>query len=691
MIFKPTNLKKNLLLPLLFAVTFSASAQLQWERIFPQPTENLITDLVFLNPLEGVFCTSFETFTTSNGGETWDGVEFGGSYVLEAHEQAIASLTTTGRLFISYDGGNNWELRFDGSANEIDLREVSFTNANEITLLGRDSDFIKRLYRSTDAGLSWDTLDVSLPSGARQLSVIDGDTLFVAWSGSIYKSENSGSSLSLSYESPNSGTEITVLQVMNDTTIYGIGSKGAFFKTVDRGETWETTTIIEVSGSEFLSQMHFSDPMNGYASMSSGRFFRTNDGGNTWIELLTFDAFNYSDLTSIFALSAELLYGGGEGGILFKTTDAFESFTANTIPLDRAEAIELADENTAYLKGREVLYRFDLVTEEYIEVEPYWEGSDSKNSFHFFDDQTGMGLSEDGLFRKTTDGAISWTEIEVDDAPEGEFMAFEFVDEENGIILEETSTLWKTTNAGLDWVVIFEGDVEVFDAVSTNLFFLVNRAESGQMSLLRSTDGGENWAELVDLYGFFYSEIYFLDESTGFAVSNFGTRRTDDAGESWQLVSSGISDIRFVDDGVGLALNSQEVYFTNDGGVNWSPAGPATGANSYATDGSRIVTLNDLYAIHTAPINTLSTKVASESNNSLIVYPNPASDELTVVIPDGRWSTYEVIDINGKMLSRGTIQNQELLMIDFREIAAGFYLIRLSGEEAVMEAKVIKQ
>jgi hypothetical protein len=294
--------------------------------------------------------------------------------------------------------------------------------------------------------------------------------------------------------------------------------------------------------------------------------------------------------------------------------------------------------------------------------------------------------------RKTTDGAMSWTDINVDESPSGQFTDFEFVDVENGIMLEETSTLWKTSNGGADWEEIFEGDVQVFDAVSADLFLLVNRDEDGQMSLLRTTDGGEDWTELSDFFAFFYFELHFINESTGFVRSNFGTSRTDDAGETWELDNSGVSHFQFVNDEIGIGLQSLEVYFTNDGGVNWSPATPNSGfVSDYSIKGDRIVALNLFHAIHTAPINTLSTEEANRENQPLLIYPNPASDDLTVVVPAGQWSRYEVVDITGKVLLSRKVQNQGILPVDFRDFASGIYIIRIIGDEASVQAKMIKK
>ncbi|MCZ4410565.1 T9SS type A sorting domain-containing protein [Cryomorphaceae bacterium 1068] len=682
---------KIYLLVLLITLTFSASAQLEWDRLMPQPTENWIQDIVFINPSQGVMCTFYQTFSTSNGGETWEGVELGGSSVLEVHEQTIAALGG-GRLFMSYDGGIDWELKFDGVPNGVALNDVSFSSSSEITLLGRDSNSIKRLYRSNDSGQTWDTLNVAMPSNARFLNVISGDTFFFVWGGAVYKTENGGNTLNLSYESPNSNADITELQILNDSTLYGIDDAGSFFKTGDSGETWETVDIVESWMPANFNDMHFSDSMNGYTTSYNHLIYRTGDGGETWTELSDFDFFNFPYIFSIYSLSQETLYCGGEGGVIFTTTDGLESVNANAVPLDDARAIDLADENIAFVKGSEMFYRLDLETGEYLEVQPYWDESDTKNAFVFFDDETGFGLDQEGQLRKTTDGAMTWSEIDLVQSPSGQFTDFEFVDENNGILLEGTTTLWKTNNSGSNWEEIFEGDVQVFDAVSETLFFLINRDEDGQMSLLRSTDGGENWTELADFFAFFYFELHFLNESTGFVSSNFGTSRTDDAGETWELDNSGVSHFQFVNDEIGIGLQSQEVYFTNDGGMTWSPTGPNSGfVADYSIAGDRIVALNRLHAIHTAPINTLSTEEIAGSSQPLLIYPNPASDDLTVVFPDGQWSQYEVVDITGKVLLSKKVQNQGILRVDLRDFSSGIYIIRIIGDEASVQAKMIKK
>ncbi|MFK7787415.1 MAG: S8 family serine peptidase [Crocinitomicaceae bacterium] len=81
------------------------------------------------------------------------------------------------------------------------------------------------------------------------------------------------------------------------------------------------------------------------------------------------------------------------------------------------------------------------------------------------------------------------------------------------------------------------------------------------------------------------------------------------------------------------------------------------------------------------------TPVGSEGSH-FEVYPNPVSDLLYVEINSNRQQSYQVLDLNGKLLFEGVLENS---MIDFSALATGVYIMKITDGTKTITEKVIKK
>jgi len=103
-----------------------------------------------------------------------------------------------------------------------------------------------------------------------------------------------------------------------------------------------------------------------------------------------------------------------------------------------------------------------------------------------------------------------------------------------------------------------------------------------------TADGGMNWAE-VKLDDAPYS-LFFLDDSTGWMVTERGIWKTDESGRTWKRLSKhspgSLLRVWFLDSKHGFAVGLQKtVLETTDGGKNWKPVKAAketTGNEDFA-------------------------------------------------------------------------------------------------------------
>ncbi len=123
-----------------------------------------------------------------------------------------------------------------------------------------------------------------------------------------------------------------------------------------------------------------------------------------------------------------------------------------------------------------------------------------------------------------------------------------------------------------------------FSFIDTNNGFAVG----ARGTILRTTDGGNNWDILAsgtedDLYG-----VAYTDPNTGTVVGNFGAiLRTTDAGNHWTIQRDGMTDVlfgvSFTDANTGTAVGSDGLILrTTDGGANWT--NQASGISSILND-----------------------------------------------------------------------------------------------------------
>ncbi len=92
--------------------------------------------------------------------------------------------------------------------------------------------------------------------------------------------------------------------------------------------------------------------------------------------------------------------------------------------------------------------------------------------------------------------------------------------------------------------------------------------------IYRTNDAGESWQEMPSGLNDVFVNIYFINNNMGFVRTAEGDLyRTHDGGENWALAnppSSKINDFTFVNDTVGYACSDGAVFKTIDTGITWA-------------------------------------------------------------------------------------------------------------------------
>ena len=110
---------------------------------------------------------------------------------------------------------------------------------------------------------------------------------------------------------------------------------------------------------------------------------------------------------------------------------------------------------------------------------------------------------------------------------------------------------------------------------------------TGNGSILRTIDGGENWVRMNTASNAAMTRLHFIDKFTGWAVGASSTiQKTTDGGQSWTMVSSGVgsglNDIHFPTANFGCVVgNTGLVRVSSNGGSSWGTV--TSGVNTTLT------------------------------------------------------------------------------------------------------------
>ncbi len=229
-----------------------------------------------------------------------------------------------------------------------------------------------------------------------------------------------------------------------------------------------------------------------------------------------------------------------EHGELLSSTDGGASWTTDTLTNTALLDIQLLDNEKMVLTGYEgrYLYKTNALTSwqnnEQAEAEPI-------NAIHFYNENTGVAVG-------------------------GKNFAF-------GIIYR-----WNNINGTAD-TIHYPLSHELRDVQFTN----ENTVHTvGYGYVAKSDDGGLNW-QAADIQGDFFYALHFPTEQTGYAVGVSGTIiKTTDGGENWEKIRNGNSlfvtnkkfrDVWFKDESIGYIIGDNGLFWqTNDGGDSWKVA-----------------------------------------------------------------------------------------------------------------------
>ena len=162
----------------------------------------------------------------------------------------------------------------------------------------------------------------------------------------------------------------------------------------------------------------------------------------------------------------------------------------------------------------------------------------------FINETIGFAISNFGAIIKTTEGGFKWEQLS---SPVNFFLSrIQFTESQTGYIIGGDTTggyLLKTVDAGQTWQL---RNLDTPDKVMpTDMFFLNNTSGfiSGKKLFRKTTDGGRTWSEVMGAVSENINDVSFKNAVEGYATSDNGKYfKTVDGGKTWQSMLSNTSD-----------------------------------------------------------------------------------------------------------------------------------------------------
>lgn len=401
------------------------------------------------------------------------------------------------------------------------------------------------IIKTGNRGLSWELMDSVTPYNL--------NAIHLASETNGYAVGNYGTILGLNsqgqWENESSGSFYNLYGVAHsdEGTIYAVGYQGLVLK--KSGGSWAEV----VSGTVMsLYSIAFADAQNGLIVGDSGLIMRTGNGGQSWEQVVT--QFG-SPLNAVCYASNDVAFIAGNSGTILKTSNGGQSWT-----------------NIAHPTVGNNLF-----------------------SIHFFDEDNGFVSGASGSLMATTNGGASWVvknpgtslslnAIQLLHPKVDAICDTILVCGHNGIILRTAAcdsliNISKGTNESLSSIQF----------ISANKGFAVGGHLFNNSPLILHTDDGENWEPLkVDTINRFLNDLFFLNSQYGcISGSNGSIYRTEDGGESWIPLPSGVTrnlySIRALSPQLVFAVGAQGTLIrTISGDTTWQSLSSGTTKNLYS-------------------------------------------------------------------------------------------------------------
>jgi len=676
-----------------------------WEMLSDGYSENScfdFKDIFFIDNEIGFIVNADEgcILKTSNGGKTWSSQQTvsGGFFraISFFDDSTGVAVGDNGIIARTTDTGNTWNIVESNTTNNI--LDISIGNGN----VGYASG-VGVLLKTTDGGNHWSNCLTTPYYTAKTYNAVDfinADTGFIITGYEVYKTFNGGQTLLYSYnyggkdiffvngnvgfmtpcntaglyKTTNGGVTWTQVQLstmginsiwfISQDTGFAVGDK--LFITTDGGDSWSTGNV---SGYSNLNKVFFNPEGIGFIINQSNEVLKTTDTGKSWFFIKERSA----DLYDVFFADTYHGYAIGNNRRIKITNDGGLNWvTYSNEAFYSPQKLFFTDSLNGYVIGNKTLIR---TTDGGKDWNTIYTNEVTINDVFYLENSKGFIVCNNGVIKSSTDSGYSWTALT--SGTQENLTSIDFADNTTGIVAGENGTILRTTDQGNTWTIISEGQDVSYNRVQFTSEFtgylIGNGGDDGKTVLLKTTDKGLTWNIIKEYDNWFlFQDMFFVDDVSGYILAGDmfekAIYKTEDSGLNLELIYPYYT---FGDD------RCKSLFF-----------------NTY-TNGYVVGLDNTIIRIGSGPILTGVNDPDNSYFSKLMIYPNPATNEFVVKVPDNQFNgevKINVIDIFGRCIYSSTLEkDQKTKSIVINDHANGLYIVHLSDGKQNLQAKLVYQ
>lgn len=315
----------------------------------------------------------------------------------------------------------------------------------------------------------------------------------------------------------------TVFTTHNLQTVYEYNSLNQLTRQSvpdhDKMDIWYLEDAAGIPSGMNVADVYYSDANNGFLVGNIGSdayIYKTSDGGYNWNRVTDI---RLHDMLKVQMIDTDKGFAVGNHGLFLKTIDGGQNW----------------------------------------KIMPVWTEGVTANltSLYFKDEDNGIVIGESGFCRKTDDGGETWSTVT--GLGSENLLSISFKDASAGYISADSSgyaKVYSTGNWGSNWTTTNihkktrAGEVRRVYMINSNDGF----AAGTEGTLMRTSDGGENWWQIACGMTLNINNLYFKDTDKGIVL--------DANGKFWQTTNGGLDWIALSAAGV---YNSFHIYNKTDG------------------------------------------------------------------------------------------------------------------------------
>jgi photosystem II stability/assembly factor-like uncharacterized protein len=639
--------------------------------------------------------------------------------------------STSGMIFKSTDAGATWNLL--GTIGNSIVNKILINPSNTNTMFATAENV--GIYRSTDGGVNW-SQPVSDNRGY-DIEFKPGDLSVVYASGSGFHKSTDGGATFTTIGGFSSGAKMIGVSADDPNVVYVLEALnnrfGGFYTSSNSGGSF---TKLNHGSLNFFGYSTSGNDNNGQAPRDMGIAVNPNNVDEVHIAgLLTWRSTNggvnftctsdwipgnaasqnigycHSDVddlqfygTTLFAITDGGIYKAENTGTV--NANYYEDLTTG-LGIRQFYKIGISQTADVIVSGGSQ----DNGTSFYKAATGWkdWLGADGMESFIDKDNiNLFYGTSQNGQMYRSGNGGNSYTGLNEPGNGSGNWVTpFEQDPVTTNVIYVGYNRVYKSTTNGGSWTSISQDFLSNLNNLkispSNNQVMYVSR---GPFLYKTEDAGATDWVQKTFPGGTVNSIAIHPTNPNKIALAINGNSRvvvSEDGGDTWIDYKKNLPNFSAFavvwdnngEDGLYLGMD-YGIYYIDNTFTDWQPYSNLL-PNVYINELEINDVTNMLYAgtygrgLWVSPLVEGTAGVEDRiSENSIAIYPNPATSEFTIALPKTLKAEVRVFDITGKLLiyeADALIANKHT--VDVSSLSAGTYFVRLNTEEGSATKKLL--